>query len=202
MRRPRRKAEETREDILNTAEALFREKGYSGVSIADIAAALEMSPANVFKHFQSKLVLGQAIAHRYGEKFRARCDEVQQDAGLPADIRLTRFVDRLTKDHLQKMQNDRYLFEMLPFVFEDPENKGRMYRGLVRDRIADILADGMDAQLFRKGDPVRDAEVIVDMLTCVLHPNMVKCADMATQSDKAHAILRLVDAGLKYGVAK
>ncbi len=57
-------AEETREDILNTAEKLFRAHGYASVTIADIATELAMSPANVFKHFRTKTSLVDAIATR------------------------------------------------------------------------------------------------------------------------------------------
>jgi len=60
-RRPRRSAEETRRDILAKAEELFRERGFNAVAIADIAAALGMSPANVFKNFNSKNALVDAI---------------------------------------------------------------------------------------------------------------------------------------------
>ena len=34
---------DTRQDILNTAQALFREKGYNAVSVGEIAAALGIS---------------------------------------------------------------------------------------------------------------------------------------------------------------
>ena len=60
-RRPRRSAEETRRDILAKAEELFRERGFNAVAIADIAAALGMSPANVFKNFSSKNALVDAL---------------------------------------------------------------------------------------------------------------------------------------------
>ena len=63
-RRPRKSAEETREEILNTAERLFRTHGFARVAIADIAAELSMSPANVFKHFRTKASLVDAIATR------------------------------------------------------------------------------------------------------------------------------------------
>ena len=42
-RRPRRKAEETREDILSMADTLFRQRGFVAVSIADIASSLHMA---------------------------------------------------------------------------------------------------------------------------------------------------------------
>ncbi len=60
-RRPRRSSAETRAEILATAENLFRSGGYEKTSVHDIAATIGMSPANVFKHFPSKMALVEAI---------------------------------------------------------------------------------------------------------------------------------------------
>ena len=38
---------DTRQDILNTAQTLFREKGYNAVSVGEIAAALGISRSYV-----------------------------------------------------------------------------------------------------------------------------------------------------------
>ena len=40
--------------ILTTAERLFREIGYQKTTVADIARELRMSPANVYRFFDSK----------------------------------------------------------------------------------------------------------------------------------------------------
>ena len=43
---------DTRQDILNTAQALFREKGYNAVSVGEIAAALGISKGNLTYSFK------------------------------------------------------------------------------------------------------------------------------------------------------
>ena len=43
-----------RERILITTERLFREVGYQKTTVADIAKTLRMSPANVYRFFDSK----------------------------------------------------------------------------------------------------------------------------------------------------
>ena len=43
--------------IIATAEKLFREIGYQKTTVADIARALGMSPANVYRFFDSKKAL-------------------------------------------------------------------------------------------------------------------------------------------------
>src|SRR3979411_682100 len=45
---------DTRERILVVAERLFREIGYQKTTVADIAKMLRMSPANVYRFFDSK----------------------------------------------------------------------------------------------------------------------------------------------------
>src|ERR1700681_1014603 len=45
---------DTRERILVVAERLFREIGYQKTTVADIAKLLRMSPANVYRFFDSK----------------------------------------------------------------------------------------------------------------------------------------------------
>ena len=55
---------ETRRKIVETAERLFREIGYQKTTVADIAKALRMSSANVYRFFDSKKSINQAVAER------------------------------------------------------------------------------------------------------------------------------------------
>src|SRR5215216_3831026 len=55
---------DTRERILVTAERLFREIGYQKTTVADIAKALRMSPANVYRFFDSKKSINAGVARR------------------------------------------------------------------------------------------------------------------------------------------
>src|SRR6266403_3702193 len=45
-----------------TAERLFREIGYQKTTVADIARALRMSPANVYRFFDSKKSINEGVA--------------------------------------------------------------------------------------------------------------------------------------------
>lgn len=52
---------EVRSQILATAERLFRSYGYAKTTVADIARECEMSPANVYRFFESKAAVNEAI---------------------------------------------------------------------------------------------------------------------------------------------
>jgi AcrR family transcriptional regulator len=54
----------TRSRIVATAERLFREIGYQKTTVADIAKSLKMSPANVYRFFDSKKAINEAVAER------------------------------------------------------------------------------------------------------------------------------------------
>src|SRR5579872_6278075 len=53
---------DTRERILVVAERLFRELGYQKTTVGDIAKALRMSPANVYRFFDSKKAIHEGVA--------------------------------------------------------------------------------------------------------------------------------------------
>src|ERR1700677_105014 len=53
---------DTRERILVEAERLFRELGYQKTTVGDIAKALRMSPANVYRFFDSKKAIHEGVA--------------------------------------------------------------------------------------------------------------------------------------------
>src|SRR5215475_7509213 len=62
--RLRVKTDDTRARIVETAEALFRRLGFAKTAVADIAAELGMSPANVYRFFDSKNAIVEEICRR------------------------------------------------------------------------------------------------------------------------------------------
>ena len=55
---------DVRERILVTAERLFREIGYRKTAVADIARALRMSSADIYRFSDSKKSINADVAHR------------------------------------------------------------------------------------------------------------------------------------------
>src|ERR1700738_5610021 len=53
---------DTRERILVVAERLFREIGYQKTTVADLPKVLRMSPANVYRFFDSKKAIHEGVA--------------------------------------------------------------------------------------------------------------------------------------------
>src|SRR3954452_8246317 len=52
---------DTRDRILEVAERLFRQIGYQKTTVGDIAKELRMSPANVYRFFDSKKSIHESV---------------------------------------------------------------------------------------------------------------------------------------------
>ena len=61
---PKTKPDDTRDRIMDVADRLFRQVGFAKTTVADIAAELDMSPANVYRFFASKNAIVEAICRR------------------------------------------------------------------------------------------------------------------------------------------
>ncbi len=55
---------QTRDRILDEAEALFAHKGFAGTSVRDIATCAELTPASLYNHFSNKDALYRAVLER------------------------------------------------------------------------------------------------------------------------------------------
>jgi len=81
-----RKGEETREHILDAAEASVLEKGFAATSIEELIAAVGITKSGFFYHFRDKGALAKALLVRYVERedalfddLFARADELNED---------------------------------------------------------------------------------------------------------------------------
>src|SRR5216684_6511187 len=95
----RTRPEDTRARIMDTAEALFRRLGFAKTAVADIAAELDMSPANVYRFFPSKNAIVEAICQRCLGEVEEKAWAVARSRGS-ASARLERLFLEIMKYHL------------------------------------------------------------------------------------------------------
>ncbi len=63
-------------EILQIAQNLFKEKGYSAASVRDIAKAANVEPATLYSHISGKEDLLEATCFEMAEKFLSAIDDV------------------------------------------------------------------------------------------------------------------------------
>src|ERR1700748_838167 len=95
----------TRERILVVAERLFREIGYQKTTVADIAKVLRMSPANVYRFFDSKKAIHEGVARGLMGEVEQAAQAIAGRPGLAAD----RLRELMTSIH--RMNSERYVVD-------------------------------------------------------------------------------------------
>lgn len=63
------KSETRKEEIINTASKLFKEKGYSAVTMRDLATAMGIKAASLYNHINSKQDILKGIIISIAEEF-------------------------------------------------------------------------------------------------------------------------------------
>src|SRR5260370_39325782 len=133
-RQVRTKPEDTRERIMATAEALFRRLGFAKTAVADIAAELDMSPANVYRFFPSKNAIVEAICRRFLGEIDRKAWAVARAKG-PASERIERPILAILSDHKANVLTEQRVNDMLLAAIESTWGAIRAHNDVMRTRM-------------------------------------------------------------------
>jgi AcrR family transcriptional regulator len=138
-------------EILKSAAAAFRRRGYHGASVDEIASALDMTKGNLYYYFQNKEEILFAC-HDYSlDELLALMDQVRAEASNPDDKlrKLILAFIHMMLDELQATALTLDLQALSPALMKRIITK--------RDRfdhgLRAIIQQGIDDGLFRPGDP-------------------------------------------------
>src|SRR3974390_3236302 len=113
----RAKPDNPRARIIAPADALFRRLGFSKTTVADIAAELGMSPANVYRFFSSKSAIVEAIC-KYCLSEGGEASGAIARSKAPAAERLERLVLGILAYHMENFASDQRVNEMVVAAIE------------------------------------------------------------------------------------
>ncbi len=169
---------DTRCLILEVAERLFREIGYRKTTVADLAKALRMSPANVYRFFDSKKSINEAVAARMLDELDSELERIAAAPGSTPAERLRHVLSAMSHMSAQQFTADRRMHEMVEAAMA--ESWAVVHRHIVRIEvvIAGLIADGVSDGEFHVADPVTAARCAHSAMVRFCHPTMiVQCVD-------------------------
>ncbi len=138
-------------DILKSAAAAFRRRGYHGASVDEIASALEMTKGNLYYYFRNKEEILYAC-HEYSlDVLLALLDDVRAEASTP-DHKLRRLILAFVHLLLDELQATALTIDLQalspPLLRKIIARRDEFDRGL-----REIIQQGMDAGTFVPGNP-------------------------------------------------
>jgi len=171
-RQVRTKPDDTRERIMATAEALFRRLGFAKTAVADIAAELRMSPANIYRFFDSKNAIVEAICRRCLAEVEERAWAVARSKA-PAAQRMERLIPEILAYHKENLVTEQRVNELVVAAIEHSWETIRAHKDAMRNVVELVLRDGIDAGDFEPVDPRETAELIMRSVVPFTNPLVV-----------------------------
>ncbi len=168
----RARPDDTRARIMDTAEALFRRLGFAKTAVADIAAELDMSPANVYRFFPSKNAIVEAICRRFLAEIDSKAWAVARAKG-PAGQRIERLILEILAYHKENVLTEQRVNDMVVAAIELSWDAIRAHKDIMRTVVEVIVRDGIEAGEFEPVEPRETAELILRSVLCFTHPMVI-----------------------------
>jgi AcrR family transcriptional regulator len=163
------KPDDTRARIMESAETLFRRLGFAKTAVADIAAELKMSPANVYRFFASKNAIVEAICQRCLGQLDDKAWAVARSPGTAAE-RLERLFLEILTYHKENMLEDQRVNDLVLVAIEHNWDAILAHKEAIR-RVAEmIVRQGVESGEFEPVDPGETARLLMRSMVHYCHP--------------------------------
>jgi AcrR family transcriptional regulator len=163
---------DTRGRILVVAERLFREIGYQKTTVADIAKVLRMSPANVYRFFDSKKAINEGVARRLMGGVEDAAQAIATRHGS-AVSRLRELVTTVHRMNCERYVGDSKLHEMVEIAMEESWEVCLPHMQRITETIAAVIADGAASGEFEAPDVPLAAMCACTAMMRFFHPQMI-----------------------------
>ena len=166
-------AKDTKEKILSAALELFSQNGYAGTNIRELSAALGMGKSSLYRHFESKeaiwnALLDEMIAY-YGERFGSAEHLPPVPESLEGLVQMTMRMVNLT------IRDERIIMTRKVLTLEQYRDERaralatkHFLTGLT-EMFTHVFTGMMDKGLLRKDDPKMLAFAYTAPISALIH---------------------------------
>lgn len=165
MPRPETDIEAKRIEIMDVADELIRNKGAISFTMSDLASAAGMSPSNLYRFFENKDALAEAMAGEWFADLHVIMENLVA-ADIPVEDKLYRFFAERLILKRNRYEEDPNLFESYMELGDEHFEVIKGYVDLADHYMASILAEAMEAGYF-KG---LELDAIVSLVNTMMQP--------------------------------
>jgi AcrR family transcriptional regulator len=163
---------DTRERILVVAERLFRQIGYQKTTVGDIAKELRMSPANVYRFFESKKAIHEGVARGLMGEVEAAAAAIVARPG-PAPERMRELLTTIHQMNTERYVGDSKLHEMVEIAMQESWEVCVTHMQTVTESIGGLVAQGAATGEFKVTDVSTAALCTCTAMMRFFHPQMI-----------------------------
>ncbi len=161
-----------RDRILTEAERLFRAFGYSKTTVADVAQACEMSPANVYRFFESKAAINEAITEVVLARMEAMSLGIARET-RPAADRLKRLIMEGHRFACEQYLNESKVHEIVIKAMDEQWSVIDAHIERIRACFRLVIEDGVRSGEFVADHVEESCQCVFNAVIPFCHPQIV-----------------------------
>ena len=144
---------EVREQIVAAAEEHFRRYGFEKTTVSDLAKAIGFSKSYIYKFFDSKQAIGEAICAKTISAMVGTVEEAVAGATTPTE-KFRRMFKVLVATGVTLFFNDRKLYDVAAHGAGEGWPPARAYAQWIRQRLMEIVREGRETGEFERKTPL------------------------------------------------
>ncbi|KHK65660.1 TetR/AcrR family transcriptional regulator [Pseudomonas frederiksbergensis] len=158
---------EIRDQIIAAAHEHFSQYGFGKTTVSDLAKAIGFSKAYIYKFFDSKQAIGEAICSNCLSTIVQAVEEAINVEGLSATERLRRLVKTLVVTGVDLFFNDRKLYDIAAFSASERWPSSQVYNERIKGFVLQIVREGRELGEFERRTPLDET---VEAIHLALRP--------------------------------
>ena len=163
-----------RDQIIDAANDHFSHYGYGKTTVGDLAKAIGFSKAYIYKFFDSKQAIGEAICSRCLGSIAASVKESIVD-GTSANDKFRRLFKTIPSLSVELFFSDRKLYDIAAYSSAENWPSALAYVEQIAAMVAEIIQEGRASGEFERKTPIDEAvRAIIHVLAPFMHPVMLQ----------------------------
>jgi AcrR family transcriptional regulator len=138
---------------VEAAEKHFSRYGYEKTTVSDLAKAIGFSKAYIYKFFDSKQAIGEAICAKTLNEIIVAVEQAVAGATTPTE-KFRRMFKSLTTTGVALFFNDRKLYDIAASSAGEGWPSARAYAQRIQQILIDIIREGRETGEFERKTPL------------------------------------------------
>jgi AcrR family transcriptional regulator len=152
-----------RDQIVKAAGEHFSRYGYEKTTVSDLAKSIGFSKAYIYKFFDSKQAIGEAICSKTLSAIVATVEEAVAGAATPTE-KFRKMFRTLVTTGVSLFFNDRKLYDIAAHAAGEQWPSARAYCERMRQILAEIVREGRESGEFERKTPLDETVRAIDLV--------------------------------------
>ena len=152
-----------RDQIVEAAREHFSRYGYEKTTVSDLAKSIGFSKAYIYKFFDSKQAIGEAICAKTLSGIVATVEEAVAGATTPTE-KFRKMFNILVKTSVSLHFNDRKLYDIAAHAAGEQWPSVRAHCDRIKQIVTEIVREGRESGEFERKTPLDETVQAIDLV--------------------------------------